>query len=730
MNFKRRDFLTFLGVGIASTACGSIFKNNTHAQTYNNSLKEAQGFNFANFKPVKYPIPLEIDNLNSAAQKQLFQSYQVEDDLILPEGFKYDVIASWGDKIGDSRFGYNNDYVAFIETQPNEGYLVVNFEYVSSTPWLQTYETVINQPLDQEVLSVLQTAREQKQGLNVYGLPDDNPIKARFQQFFAELLIDQGVGVMSVRRNDQGKWQRTYSQQDRRITGISGWKDNRYLKVTGPAQKVFLKSKGLGYIDDRGDRSAPLRDHIIGTFGNCAGGVSPWGTVFSAEENFQVQVPEPVMADGTSFPPESFPVNGLSGQGNPFGLAGNKYGWMVEIDPSNKDDYGTKHTWLGRFRHEAVAIRAESNQPLAIYSGCDRTGGHLYKFISEGKVINPQDKQNSELLQKGMLYVAKMNEDGTGKWIPLKADTPINPTALTHLVGDLLPIPNPDRKTGGIITATKQEELNQFSQKYKTLGDLYIGDSDEEIQGVILIDAHFAGNVIGGTCTARPEDVALHPMDQSLVIAFTSGAAGKDGSPDKRIFSDKQGNVYDYGCLIRLIENKNDPSALSFTWDAIALGGEPAAGGLGFAYPDNLEFDKQGNLWMVTDMPTGLHNQPTRVENNPYITGALGNNSIWYIPLSGENAGKAYPFGISPMETETCGLCFNQEETTLFLAIQHPGEKNGVRKDMAKETREISILTTDGEEFKQTRTIPKGSNWPNLTNNAPPNPSLVAVSFS
>lgn len=457
------------------------------------------------------------------------------------------------------------------------------------------------------------------------------------------------------------------------------------------------------------------------------GGVSPWGTVFSAEENFQTQVPEVVMADGTSFSPESLPINGFSGQGNPFGLAGNKYGWMVEVDPANKNDYGTKHTWLGRFRHEAVAIRAEANQPLAVYSGCDRTGGHLYKFISTGTVVDPQDKGNSKLLQEGMLYVAKMNPDGSGEWIPLKADTAINPTALSNLRGELLTIPNPDREKGGIVTVTKQEELDQFQEKYSTLGDLYIGDTAEEIQGAILIDAHFAGNVIGGTCTARPEDVALHPVDQSLVIAFTSGAAGNDGSPDKRVFSDKQGNIYEYGCLIRLRENENDPSALNFTWDAIAVGGEPASGGLGFANPDNLEFDKQGNLWMVTDMPTGLHNQPVRQGDNPYITGALGNNSIWYIPLSGENAGKAYPFGIAPMETETCGLCFNQEQNTLFLAIQHPGEKNGTRSNMAEETREISILTTDGEEFIQTRTIPKGSNWPSLDKNAFPKPSLVAV---
>ncbi|HAG83428.1 MAG TPA: phosphatase, partial [Cyanobacteria bacterium UBA12227] len=164
---------------------------------------------------------------------------------------------------------------------------------------------------------------------------------------------------------------------------ISGLEDNRYLKATGPAVTIFRKQKGQGYIDQLGDR-------IIGTFQNCAGGSSPWGTVFSAEENFQDQVPEPVYADGTSFEPEITPFiindKNIGGFGNVFGLAGNKYGWMVEIDPANPNDYGTKHTWLGRFRHEAVAFKVVKGKPLAVYSGCDRRGGHIYKFVSKGTV--------------------------------------------------------------------------------------------------------------------------------------------------------------------------------------------------------------------------------------------------------------------------------------------------------------------------------------------------------
>lgn len=718
MAFQRREFLAFLGIGIATTACNSLLKNNSQAEVISSNSSQIKG-NFSNFQPVKYPIPLEINNLDSSQQKNQFQTYEVKDDLILPQGFKYDVIASWGDKVGDSRFGYNNDYVAFIETSPHEGFLVVNFEYVSPTPWLQGYQTFIGKSLDEKVINTLQMARENRQALNIFALADNDPVKIAFQGLFAELLIDQGIGIISVKRN-QGKWERTYSKFDRRITGLSGWQDNRYLKVTGPSGTIFRKTQGLGYIDGLGDRT-------IGTFGNCAGGTSPWGTVFSAEENFQSQVVEQIMADGTSFSPDTMPVQGFNAQGNPFGLQGNKYGWMVEVDPSNPDDYGTKHTWLGRFRHEAVAIRAEIGQPLVVYSGCDRTGGHLYKFVSKGKVNNPQDKANSKLLEEGMLYVAKMREDGGGEWIPLKADTPINPTELTHLAGEMLPMPNPDREKAGIVNIDNQETLDKFRQQYPQLGDLYQGNTEEEIQGIILIDAHFAANAIGGTCAARPEDLELNPIDKSLVIAFTAGSKGKDGSPDKRIFSNRKGEIYEYGCLMKLTEKDNQPSAMTFTWEILGLGGKPSEGGMGFANPDNLEFDRNGNLWMVTDMPTGLLNQPQKLPQNPYITGALGNNSIWYIPLSGENAGKAYPFGIAPIETETCGLCFNQAQDTLFLAIQHPGERGGTRQNMTENTIEFTLFTTDGDEFKQTRTIPQGSNWPSLKANQPPNPSLVAV---
>jgi secreted PhoX family phosphatase len=493
--------------------------------------------------------------------------------------------------------------------------------------------------------------------------------------------------------------------------------------------EIFRKVKGLGYTDKLGDR-------IIGTFNNCAGGTTPWGTVFRAEENYQYFVPEEVMPDGTSFNPSKRKFTKddgeLVGVANVFGLAANKYGWMVEIDPANPNDFGTKHTWLGRYRHEAVGIRAEAGKPLVFYSGCDRRGGHLYKFVSKGLVSDPKDKANSKLLESGMLYAAKFNADGTGSWIGLNPLTPINPHKIDVLAGKMLPLPK--RPEGGIFNATKEEEIAEFRSKFKTLGDLYVG-SDREKQGAILIDAHYAANAVGATCTARPEDTEV-ATDGTLFIAFTSGSASaSDGSPDLRIFKGKDGKAYEYGWIMRLNEESNKPEAMNFKWSMIATGGEPAEGGLGFTNPDNLVIDRGGHLWMVTDTSSDKYNRavPSRQDKDgkpvsqSNLRGLYGNSSIWFVPTSGADTGKAFLFGFGPMESETTGPFFSSDQQTLFLAVQHPGEINGTRNNMAFESRKFAMRTTNGKEFTQTRKVPIGSNWPTLKPNDPPKPAVVAI---
>ncbi len=741
MSIKRRDFLLLIGGSAGALALNSL-SGCDRKPTIDPNTPSTRALSV--FKPVKGPIPLETGGFTSEQQQEVYRNYEVVDDLVLPDGFEYQVIAAWGDKVGDSRFGYNNDYLSFVATGENEGYLSVNFEYISAIPWMQSYAKVIGKslPLD-EVITKLSTDSQEKGQVNAYALSKDDPLKAKIQEISSEALLDQGLGIISIRKNADGKWERSNSNADRRVSGISGFKDGRYLKATGPALLIFRKQQGLGYTDKLGDR-------IIGTFGNCAGGTTPWGTVLSAEENFQAQVPEPVYADGTSFAPEKVPFKlgkgDLYGQGNVFGLAGNKYGWIVEVDPANPDDYGTKHTWLGRYRHEAVGVRVESGKPLAFYSGCDRRGGHVYKFVSRDRVSNPKDKANSQLLSQGMLYVAKFNSNGTGSWIPLNADTPVNPDLPSNVAGNLINLPSGASTTSGekrtlfevpepiksnYFAATKDEEVARYKQQFQKIGDLYTGNAEEK-QGAILIDAHYAANAAGATCTARPEDTEI-AANGDLYISFTSGSPSKDGGPDRRIFKGPKGEVpYEYGWVMRLSEDRNNPASKTFKWEMLATGGEVNSGGMGFANPDNLLIDKAGNVWMVTDTSTSKLNNALKSRTDDQgktanISGLFGNNTIWYIPTSGEDAGKAFLFGIGPMECETTGPCLTPDEQTMFLSIQHPGEANGTRLNQASETREYLVYSTTGEEFTQTRKVPIGSNWPEKNPDAAPKPAVIYV---
>ncbi|MDB9528982.1 DUF839 domain-containing protein [Oscillatoria sp. CS-180] len=726
MSLKRRNFLMFLGATAGATAFGSLGRSGTEIVTPFQGTPAIAGT--LPFEPVKGPMPVPAVNIPPSEQPSLFGQYVVKDDLVLPNGYTYDVIGAWGDAIGDSRFGYNNDYLSFVETAPNEGFLTINFEYISAGTWLQTYPDVIGDTLPLETVKAAAEAAGEE-GINVSEMLDSDPLKAQMLAVCKEALVDLGVGVISIRRNADGQWVRTFSNADRRITGASGLEDGRYLESTGPAVAVFRKQSGQGYLDTLGSQ-------IIGTFNNCAGGTTPWGTVMSAEENFQNFVPEPVYADGTSLPISEKPfvvsTEDLDGLGSAFGYTGNKYGWMVEVDPANPDDYGVKHTWLGRFRHEAVAVRAVENKKLAVYSGCDRRGGHVYKFISDGTVTDPQSKANSQLMEAGMLYAAKFNPDGSGVWMPLTADTAVNPDMPSKIAGGMITLPK--RPKGGMMKIESDAEVTAFAQQYRTLDDLYEGNAEEK-QGAILIDAHFAANAVGATTTARPEDTDV-AADGTLFIAFTSGGPGGDGGPNNEIFKGPNGETpYEHGWIMKLQESDSDPAAMSFQWEMLALGGEPAEGGFGFSNPDNLEIDGQGHLWMVTDMSTSKHNREvaSRIdeEGNPVsqsnLRGLFGNNSVWFIPTSGPNAGEAFMFGYGPMECEMCGPFITNDQTTLFLAAQHPGETHGIRTNGAFETRKFAMQTTDGTPFMQERNVPLGSNWPSKTVNAAPRPAVVAV---
>jgi secreted PhoX family phosphatase len=144
----------------------------------------------------------------------------------------------------------------------------------------------------------------------------------------------------------------------------------------------------------------------------------------------------------------------------------------------------------------------------------------------------------------------------------------------------------------------------------------------------------------------RPEDIEIHPIDGSVFIALTNNTG--------------HGNFH--GQIVRLVETDNDPAAETFEWGIFAVGGPQS----GFSAPDNLIFDGEGNLWMVTDISTSSHNKG--------IFAFQGNNGLFFFRTEGPYAGVAYQFASGPVQCELTGPAWTPDGKTLFLSVQHPGE--------------------------------------------------------
>ncbi|MEH2176903.1 PhoX family protein [Nostoc sp.] len=741
---SRRELLIFLagsaGAAILGDKLLNSFASGAEAKTPGIS-----------FTPVRLPHPLPIyqqqknflptgigqgEVVNASADIKL-GNYNVIDDVIVPPEYERYVIVSWGDRVfpnKDDYFGYNNDFTGFIPLgKTNDvGYLWVNHEYISFP-----FSTLVVE--DSSDLKGLPDAFENVIG---WALPSSRNIEVE-----GEFLYNQGGSIVRISRQNKNKrFAVVKDAKNRRIHGLSGLginsqRNDDYKSITAwgsrnhqKGDKNYLIGTGPAATQVFNLSSDELGNKIIGTAFNCSGGKTPWGTILSAEENFQNSFTEGVKANGTQIDYTEKTI------GKTFGLVGEKYGWIVEIDPKNPKFRPRKHTSLGRFRHENVALRVEKGKKLVAYLGDDRRGGHTWKFVSANTISSPSSKTNSSLWEKGTLYVARYNPDGTGKWIPLlltTATNPITPTVLSSVEfaalqkvqkEGLLPLPKRngiagETKDGGTFKCDRTNEAKALPDyQNKKLSDFYTS------QGAVLSDAFLAANLVGGTPTARPEDIEVHPTTKEVFIAYTDGAPGSDGYPDSRIFqvaklSTDANATQQSGGLYKIIEDSADATGLTFRWQRFVQGGEAGSvNGAGFANVDNLVFDNQGNVWGVTDMSTDTHNgfnvgaegKQTKIDhtvsgNVSDFTGVFGNNWLFYIPTSGANAGQVIPFAHGPVRCEMTGPSF--VGNTLIISVQHPGEDCPIN-DGTMLSRSIELLDLNGTTFNQTRSLPRGSSWP------------------
>lgn len=134
---------------------------------------------------------------------------------------------------------------------------------------------------------------------------------------------------------------------------------------------------------------------VQGTWNNCLGSATPWGTVLTSEE-YEPQNNRDLYADGKGLPDTTTLINGKAPYLN--------YGWMVEVNPGTRKVIA-KRKAMGRFSHEGCLIMPDER---TVYLMDDWAPGVFFKFVAD----KPRD------LGKGQLYAYRQTENG-GEWLSL-----------------------------------------------------------------------------------------------------------------------------------------------------------------------------------------------------------------------------------------------------------------------------------------------------------------------
>ncbi|MEL6533949.1 MAG: alkaline phosphatase PhoX [Bacteroidota bacterium] len=273
-----------------------------------------------------------------------------QDDLLLAKGLNYHTIIKWGDPLSDTdTFGFNNDFTCFIpldEENPTDGLLWVNHEYV--------------QPLFVSNFNARQY---------------DNPLEHRTVEQVDQEMYAVGGSIVRIRQ-EEGTWK-----------VVPNDPHNRRLTAQTPISLNW-------------DSPIEGKTTVFGTHSNCSGGITPWNTFLTCEENYHNCFGETVYDEN----------NEASKEPSHYGWEAfypyppEHYGWVVEVNP--KDGAAQKHIALGRFAHECCTVYELEDKRVVAYSGDDKNDEHLYKFVSSVPGS----------LKEGTLYVA---DTVNGKWLAL-----------------------------------------------------------------------------------------------------------------------------------------------------------------------------------------------------------------------------------------------------------------------------------------------------------------------
>lgn len=592
------------------------------------------------------------------------------DTVTLPPGYRWRSLIAWGDALFDTvspvfdpdaltrseqeqRFGQNNDMLALFAA-----------------------EYAFPPPRDADRMILCANNEYATLELCFPALRDPRTVSPEQVE---TIYAASGVTVVEIERGPDG-WRALRNSapgegKNRRITPFTP------VVFSGPAaQHPWIVAAAAVVNANEPDRSggrAPANAVRCGTSQNCAGGLTPWGTYLTAEENIDALfhgrprdlsgslADDAYALDAASFgypwpapiPEDRIPRQFRIGE-NPHGPA--LYGWIVEIDPHDPHAAPKKRTALGRKKNECATTALTRDGRVAVYMGDDQRNEHVYKFVSRSRFDRSNRAANMDLLDEGELYAAQFLEDGSGRWLHLTVDA------------------------ANAAAAALESPI-----RFRDHADL-------------LVRVRDAARLMGATPMDRPEDIesicdgewrGLGPV---LISCTNNSERGFDRPGNPRRESERSGaQANAVGHILRLDEANGDSGAMRFNWNVFAMGGDPDAEaltrmsrsgapvhvsnrlhgetvstGVRFACPDNLFVDSSQRVWIATDGNDGVF--------------ASSNDTIVVADANGEGPREIKRFLVGPLGAELCGPIMAPDERAFFCSIQHPGANDAAGLDFSQ----------------------------------------------
>jgi len=525
----------------------------------------------------------------------------LDEELHLAENYSYQAVLRWGDPLFANeadfnpfqqtaasqarQFGYNNDFVTYLSPahlghSSKHGLLVVNHEYTNGA-------------------------------MMHAGSPKLSELNS--EQIEVEIYA-HGLTIVEVQKQ-QRNWHVNFkSKLNRRITPYTK------MQFSGPAKgherlKTLFQSSG---------------EETVGTFGNCAGCKTPWGTVLTAEENIQAYFSG--QASKTT-EHENFQRFGLKGTKTARCTWGKHHerwninkdpqaalhaGWIVEIDPYTQNSIPIKRTALGRCKHEGCGLHINKDGRVVVYMGDDQAFEYIYRFVSKNKYQAENRLSNRSLLDEGELSVAEFTDHGSLVWHPL------------------------------VFGQGPHVEKNGFKS-----------------QADVVLDLRRAADLVGATPMDRPEEIKVDPVNGNVFALMTNNFKRTEAN----INPANSRSLNQHGHILELIPPQQNHAAREYNWEVFILAGDPensldqahyhngtSANGW-FSAPDNCSFDKNGYMWIATD---GFNRSGQA-------------DGIWACAVKDDNKALTKQFLRAPIGAEVCSPCFTPDQKTMFCSIQHPG---------------------------------------------------------